>query len=126
VGTDVAAVTGNTLPFALDTPAQRVFEKHLGFWREAERWDADTEWFRSFRRRAVRTPLLGGTGNVAFRAGILVHPQIGLLEETLGTGMTGTGEDTYLCSTGCSVQGSQSRLSRRLTPGTSIDARWVH
>jgi O-antigen biosynthesis protein len=96
VRTDVAAVTGNTLPFALDTPAQRVFEKHLGFWRGTERWDADTEWFRSFRRRAVRTPLLGGTGNVAFRAGILVHPQIGLLEETLGAGMTGTGEDTYL------------------------------
>ncbi len=96
VRTDVAAVTGNTLPFELDTPAQRIFEKHFGFWRGADRWDADSEWFRSFRRRAVRTARLGGTGNFAFKASILTHPRIGLMEEVLGAGMVGTGEDTYL------------------------------
>jgi O-antigen biosynthesis protein len=96
VRTDVAAVTGNTLPFELHTRAQRVFEQHYGFFRGTDRWYADSEWYRSFRRRAVRTPLLGGTGNVAFRASILAHPEIGLMNEALGAGMTGTGEDTYL------------------------------
>jgi glycosyltransferase involved in cell wall biosynthesis len=96
VRTDVAATTGNTLPFELETRAQCVFEVHYGFFRGTERWDADSEWFRSFRRRAVRTPRLGGTGNVAFRASILAHPEIGLMNEALGAGMTGTGEDTYL------------------------------
>lgn len=95
--TDVAAVTGNTLPLELVTPAQRLFEEFSGFWRGATRWEADSEWFGSFRRRAVPTWRLGGTGNAAFRASILAHPRIGLMDEALGAGTpTGTGEDIYL------------------------------
>lgn len=95
--TDVTAVTANTLPLKLATPAQRFFEEYSGFWRGATRWEADTGWFGSFRRRAAPTWELGGTGNAAFRASILAHPQIGLMYEALGAGTpTGTGEDIYL------------------------------
>jgi O-antigen biosynthesis protein len=93
---DVVAVTGNTLPFELDTRAQQLFEDYGGFWRGVQRWQADGEWLESFRRRAVPTWKLGGMGNAAFRANVLTHPQIGQMDEALGAGMpTGTGEDIY-------------------------------
>jgi hypothetical protein len=45
----------------------------------------------------VPTWQLGGMANAAFRASIFTHPQIGLLDESLGRGTpTGCGEDTYL------------------------------
>jgi len=97
VHADVAVVTGNTLPLELETAAQRLFEEYGGFWRGVSRLEADGQWFGSFRRRAVPTWELGGTGNAAFRANILAHPQIGLMDEALGAGTpTGTGEDIYL------------------------------
>jgi len=94
---DVAAVTGNTLPLELETRAQRLFELYGGFWRGVAGKEADAAWFNSFRRRAVPTWELGGTGNSAFRASLLDHPHVGPMEESLGAGMpTGTGEDIYL------------------------------
>lgn len=93
---DVAAATGNTLPLYLDTRAQRLFEEYGGFWRGIEPLEADSRWFGSFRRRAVPTWNLGGSGNTAFRANLLANPEIGLMDEALGAGMpTGTGEDIY-------------------------------
>jgi GT2 family glycosyltransferase len=94
---DVMIVTGNVLPLQLETPSQQFFEKYGGLGRGYERFEAGPEWFTSFPRYAVPTWQLGATANAAFRASIFSHPEIGLMEESLGPGMpSGVGEDTYL------------------------------
>lgn len=94
---EVTAVTGNVLPLALDTLAQRLFEDYGGLGRGFRRREYGRGFFDYFRRRAVPTWDLGGTANAAVRAGCFADPAVGLLEETLGPGMpTGVGEDTYL------------------------------
>lgn len=94
---DCLAVTGNVLPLETKTTAARLFEAYGGLGRGDEPFKADGEWFRSFRLRAVPTWRLGGTANSAFRRSVFSHPQIGLMNETLGPGMpSGVGEDTYL------------------------------
>jgi hypothetical protein len=94
---EVMAVTGNTLPAELETPAQRLFELYGGLGRGSERREVGREWFQSFRLQAVPTWRLGATANAAFRTTIFTHPDIGLMDEALGPGMpSGVGEDTYL------------------------------
>lgn len=94
---DVGIVTGNVLPFELETQAQRLFEQYGGLGRGYRRWKADRDWFDEFTRKAVPTWHLGGTANVAFRRSIFSDPNVGLFEETLGSGVpTGVGEDTYI------------------------------
>uniref|UniRef100_A0A7C4RQW0 Glycosyltransferase n=1 Tax=Desulfatirhabdium butyrativorans TaxID=340467 RepID=A0A7C4RQW0_9BACT len=94
---DVGIVTGNVLPFELETQAQRLFEQYGGLGRGYIRWKADRDWFDEFTRKAVPTWYLGGTANVAFRRSIFSDPNVGLFEETLGSGVpTGVGEDTYM------------------------------
>ncbi|RIK41393.1 MAG: glycosyl transferase family 2 [Chloroflexi bacterium] len=94
---EVMVVTGNTLPLALETEAQRLFEAYGGLGRGSQFRKVGREWFRSFRRQAVPTWRLGATANAAFRATIFGHPEIGLMDEALGPGMpSGVGEDTYL------------------------------
>jgi GT2 family glycosyltransferase len=94
---EVMVVTGNTLPLALETQAQQLFEAYGGLGRGAEAKQVSGEWFRSFRFQAVPTWRLGATANAAFRATIFSHPEIGLMDEALGPGMpSGVGEDTYL------------------------------
>jgi len=96
VESEVMVVTGNVLPWKLDTPAQRLFEAYGGLGRGNERWMADRKWFHQ-SRTAPPTWSLGATANAAFRASIFRHPQIGLMDEALGPGMpSGVGEDTYL------------------------------
>jgi GT2 family glycosyltransferase len=94
---DVMVVTGNTLPFELETSAQQLFERYGGLGRGFERFEVGTEWFESYRHHAVPTWELGATANAAFRATIFSDPKVGLLDETLGVGTpTGCSEDTYL------------------------------
>lgn len=94
---DVMIVTGNTLPWELDTASQCFFEKYGGLGRGFERLEVNQEWFESFHFYAVPTWELGATANAAFRADIFSHPQIGLLDEALGAGSpTGCSEDTYI------------------------------
>jgi GT2 family glycosyltransferase len=93
---EVMIVTGNILPFELETEAQRLFETYGGLGRGFNRRVVDKFWFDQFRA-AVPTWTLGATANAAFRASIFSHPQIGLMDEALGPGMpSGVGEDTYL------------------------------
>jgi O-antigen biosynthesis protein len=97
VRSDVMVVTGNVFPLELETPAQRYFERYGGLGRGFVPKEADGKWFDSFRRGAVPTWDLGATANAAFRASIFAHPEIGLIDETLGAGTpTGCSEDTYL------------------------------
>lgn len=93
----IMAVTGNVLPYELESKAQHMFEEYGGLGRGFERFEVNGEWFESFRFKAVPTWLLGGTANAAFRSSIFKHPDINLLNERLGPGMpSGVGEDTYL------------------------------
>lgn len=94
---DVMAVSGNVLPIELETSAQQHFEEYGGLSRGFRRFEVDRAWFECFRREAVPTWHLGGTACVAFRSEVFRHPEIGLLEESLGPGTpTGVGEDTYV------------------------------
>ncbi len=94
---DVVAVTGNTLPARVETAAERHFETYGGFGRGFEPAVFDTAWFQRFRRRAVPTWHIGGSGNAAFRTSLFSDPTIGLFDERLGSGVpTGVGEDTKL------------------------------
>jgi GT2 family glycosyltransferase len=94
---EVMIVTGNVLPLEIENQAQGLFELYGGLGRGFERWEVASDWFNSFRGRAVPTWQLGATANAAFRASIFGDPQIGLMDEALGPGMpSGVGEDTYL------------------------------
>jgi glycosyltransferase involved in cell wall biosynthesis len=94
---DVMIVTGNVLPFELETRSQQLFELYGGLGRGFKRFEVNGDWFESFKFRAVPTWELGATANAAFRATIFTHPRIGLMYEALGPGMpSGVGEDTYL------------------------------
>lgn len=92
----VMVVTGNVLPWRLETRAQRLFEAYGGLGRGDLKRIVDGEWFKHCRS-AVPTWSLGATANAAFRRSIFDDPQIGLMHEALGPGMpSGVGEDTYL------------------------------
>ncbi len=94
---EVAVVTGNVLPYELETPSQRFFERYGGLGRGFEPLEFDHAWFRAFRKKGAPTWYIGATANAAFRASIFRDPAVGLMEETLGAGMpAGVGEDTYL------------------------------
>jgi GT2 family glycosyltransferase len=93
---EVMVVTGNVLPWELETEAQRLFEAYGGLGRGAAKRVVNGEWFK---RSAAAAPTwsLGATANAAFRSSIFSHPRIGLMDEALGPGMpSGVGEDTYL------------------------------
>ncbi|WP_423803188.1 glycosyltransferase family 2 protein, partial [Paraflavisolibacter caeni] len=93
---DVMVVTGNVLPMELESPSQRLFESYGGLGRGFENKEANGKWFEA-HRNAVPTWQLGATANAAFRSSIFAHPDIGLMEESLGAGMpSGVGEDTYM------------------------------
>jgi len=96
---DVRAVTGNVLPFELETVAQQTFEGFGsgGLGRGYYRFEVGPDWFERSWRHAVPTWLLGGTANSAYRADVFSDPRIGLMDEALGPGMpSGVGEDIYL------------------------------
>jgi O-antigen biosynthesis protein len=94
---DVMIVTGNVLPIELETPSQQAFESYGGLGRGYEPFEVNGHWFESFTNKAVPTWELGATANAAFRATMFNHPEMGLMEESLGPGMpSGVGEDTYL------------------------------
>jgi O-antigen biosynthesis protein len=94
---EVMIVTGNVLPIQLETPSQKAFEEYGGLGRGFKAFEVNGDWIESAPRYAVPTWRLGATANAAFRATILSHPEIGLMDEALGPGMpSGVGEDTYL------------------------------
>lgn len=94
---DVLAVTGNTLAAALETQAERDFEQYGGFCRGFKRLEFNQRWFFRPRRRAAPTWQIGGSGNVALRASVFAHPEIGGFLPALGAGVpAGVGEDTLL------------------------------
>ncbi len=92
---DVAAVSGHTLPASLESEAEVEFEAYGGFGRGYQVREFDEYWFHRWKRRAVPTWQLGGTGNLAFRRSLSADPRVGPFEECLGAGVpAGVGEDT--------------------------------
>lgn len=94
----VMAVTGNILPFELETPAQQIFEIYGvgGLCRGFRYFKADQAWLK---QSTLAAPVweLGVTANAAFRASVFRHPEVGLWEEMLGAGVpVGGGEDIFL------------------------------
>lgn len=95
VRTDVMAVTGQTLPARLDTRAEQLLEVYGGFGRGFLARDFDSAWFHRWRRRAVPTWQIGGSGNLAFRREIFGRRALAGFTPLLGAGVpTGVGEDT--------------------------------
>ncbi len=94
---EVMVVTGNVLPFELETPAQRMFETLKGgLGAGFKPFEVDHNWWASFSQ-SPPTWDLGVSANAAFRATIFSHPQIGLLDEVLGPGTpTAGGEENHL------------------------------
>lgn len=94
---DVAAVTGNTLPHELRSEAQHLFESYGGLGRGFESFEVGPEWFSSIENHPLPVWRLGATANAAFRREVFLDHRIGLMDETLGPGTpTGVGEDAYL------------------------------
>jgi GT2 family glycosyltransferase len=92
----VAIVTGNVLPLALDTPAQQLFEMYGGLGRGYRPLSVGPEWMGRCRL-SVPTWELGCTANAAFRASLFRDPRVGLMHEALGAGTpTGCSEDTWV------------------------------
>jgi len=94
---DVAAVTGNTLPFELENDSQLLFERYGGLGKGFEPKEFGPDHFEWYKYLPFPTWDIGATSNAAFRAEIFHNPKIGLFDEALGTGTpTGCSEDTYL------------------------------
>jgi O-antigen biosynthesis protein len=94
---DIMCVTSNVLPKVLETPSQQMFERYGGLGRGFTLFEVANHWFERSWHHSVPTWELGGTANAAFRANVFHHPDIGLMDETLGPGMpSGVGEDIYL------------------------------
>jgi len=97
INEQVMTVTGNILPFEIETSAQRLFEVYGGLGRGFKPFKADKNWLDGFKLKAVPTWDLGATANAAFRSEIFRDPEIGFMDEALGAGVpTGCSEDTYL------------------------------
>jgi O-antigen biosynthesis protein len=96
---DVMGVTGNVLPWQLETQSQQLFEGYGngGLGRGFGRFEVGRTWFERSAIHAVPTWELGGTANSAYRSQIFHDPKIGLMDTALGPGMpSGVGEDIYL------------------------------
>jgi O-antigen biosynthesis protein len=94
---EVAVVTGNLLPLALETPSQQIFEIYDGsLGRGFQSFEADRAWFQN-RLLAVPAWELGATAIAAFRSrAVLQDPRVGWMDEMLGPGVpSGAGEDLY-------------------------------
>ena len=93
---EVMAVTGNVLPFELETESQCQFEIYGGLGKGYKPREFTRTWFLA-QRDGVPTWDIGATANAAFRAACFRDLAIGLLDEALGAGTpTGCSEDTYL------------------------------
>ncbi|MEP9410712.1 MAG: glycosyltransferase [Candidatus Brocadia sp.] len=94
---DVMVVTGNILPAELETRSQRLFDMHGEFRYGFEPLEADGDWFKSFRCRAVPIWKLGAITNAALRACIFKNTAIGLMDEAFWHCIQPEGgEDMYL------------------------------
>jgi glycosyltransferase involved in cell wall biosynthesis len=93
---EIAATTGNCLPWKVETEAEKIFEAYGGL-RHGERpADFDQAWMARWRVCFPQLWLIGTTANAAFRASLFRDPSVGLFETRLGAGSpAGAWEDLY-------------------------------
>jgi GT2 family glycosyltransferase len=93
---EIGVVTGNVLPYELETEAQRLYQTYNPLGRGPERQEFDTAWLASFRKRSAPSHLVGVGANCAVRAEVFADPKAGLQEERLGPGTpAGSADDNY-------------------------------
>ncbi|MBX3085942.1 MAG: glycosyltransferase family 2 protein, partial [Anaerolineae bacterium] len=62
---DIGVVTGNILPYEVETEAQRLFQTHNPLGRGPERQEFTEAWLASFRKRSAPSHLVGAGANCA-------------------------------------------------------------
>jgi glycosyltransferase involved in cell wall biosynthesis len=93
---DVAATTGNCLPWKVETEAELIFEAYGGLQHGHEPAEFDERWMSKWRICFPQLWRIGTTANAAFRASLFRKPAVGLFEITLGAGSpAGAWEDLY-------------------------------
>jgi GT2 family glycosyltransferase len=93
---DVMAVCGNVVPLELETASQLDFETAGGLGKGFAPKEVRRAQFADTLRPFAAWEL-GATANAAFRASVVHHADVGLMDEALGPGMpSGVGEDSYL------------------------------
>lgn len=91
----IAVVTGNIVPFRLETATERLTEACSSLSAGGEPFRVDGEWFHS-SQAAIQAWDFGASANIAARSGVFGDPDVGLFEESLGPGTpVGAGEDPY-------------------------------
>jgi glycosyltransferase involved in cell wall biosynthesis len=91
----VGVVTGNIIPFRLETTAERLCESCCSLSAGAEPFTVDGYWFGA-SPDSVQGWEFGTTANLAVRASVFADPAVGLFAEMLGPGTPlGAGEDPY-------------------------------
>jgi GT2 family glycosyltransferase len=90
----VAVVTGLVLPAELDTEAQVLFERHLGFGRGYVRRTFDARWFGQAASLGAPTWDLGAGVNMCLRRSVL--DRVGGFDARLGPGAAGCSDDSEL------------------------------
>ena len=78
---EIAIVTGNVLPYELETESQYLFEEYGGLGRGFNEIEAGLSWLTESKIKAAPTWELGATANAAFRAKVFRDPRIGLMDE---------------------------------------------
>ena len=92
---NVGVVTGNIVPFSLESAAQRLNEATCGLGRGSEPFAVDGNWFYG-SPGPVQGWEFGTTANAAVRIEVFRDPAVGLFAESLGPGTpVGAGEDPY-------------------------------
>jgi GT2 family glycosyltransferase len=90
----VSVVTGLVLPAELDTEAQVLFERHLGFGRGYARRTFDGRWFARARNLGAPTWDMGAGVNMCLRRSVL--EEVGAFDVRLGPGAAGCSDDSEL------------------------------
>lgn len=91
----IDVVTGNVVPFRLDTEAERLSETFTSLSAGGEAFRVDGEWFHA-SPAAIQAWDFGVSANMAARSRVFGDPAVGLFAESLGPGTpVGAGEDPY-------------------------------
>jgi O-antigen biosynthesis protein len=91
----IGAVTGNIIPFQLNSSAERLCESCCSLSAGSEPFTVDGYWFQA-SPDSVQGWEFGTTANVAVRTSVFSDPAVGLFAESLGPGTPiGAGEDPY-------------------------------
>jgi glycosyltransferase involved in cell wall biosynthesis len=94
--TNLAATTGNCLPYKVETEAEVVFEAYGGLQHGDRPTSFDAVWMAQWHIAFPQLWRIGTTANAAFLASVLRDPRVGLFETRLGVGSpAGAWEDIY-------------------------------